>query len=46
MIQAPYAAGTMNPACLKTGGGKRRGRRGSKRAHRGSKRTRRGHKKH
>lgn len=39
MIQAPYAAGTMNPACLKTGGGKRRGRRGSKR-------TRRGHKKH
>lgn len=41
LIQTPYAAGTMNPACLKTGGGKRR--RGTKR---GSRRHRRAHKKH
>ncbi len=26
MLQTPYAAGAMNPACLKTGGGKRRNR--------------------
>jgi hypothetical protein len=46
MIQAPYAAGTMNPACLKTGGGRKRGHRGSKRGRRGTKRGHRGHKKH
>ena len=27
MLQTPYAAGAMNPACLKTGGGKRKGMR-------------------
>ena len=36
LLQAPYDARTMNPACLKTGGGKRSKRRGSKR--RGSRR--------
>jgi hypothetical protein len=34
MLQTPYAAGAMNPACLKTGGGKRSGkRRGNMRKH-------------
>ncbi len=28
MLQTPYAAGAMTPACLKTGGGKKRGRNG------------------
>lgn len=30
MIQLPYGAQSMNPACLKTGGGRRRGRKGTR----------------
>ncbi len=32
MVQTPYEARTLNPACLKTGGGKRRSRRARRRA--------------
>lgn len=38
LIQTPYDARSMNPACLKTGGGRRRRGRGSRRR-RGSKRS-------
>lgn len=33
MLQVPYEARTMNPACLKTGGGKRKNRRSTRRKH-------------
>jgi hypothetical protein len=37
-IQTPYAAGAMNPACLKTGGSRRRNRRKNKGKGKGSRR--------
>jgi len=41
MLQTPYEARTMTPACLKTGGGRSR-RRGGKKSRRGGKKSRRG----
>ena len=43
MIQAPYAAGAMNPACLKTGGS-RRGRKARKTRNRKTRKGRKGNK--
>ena len=40
MLQTPYDARTLNPACMKTGGARRRGRKGSRRSRKGSRRSR------